>query len=103
MNNLPHHELSIGYIEQCVKERVNTKCIGLQIDNHLKWKNPVDQMIPKLCGTCYAVRSVVHISNINTLKSIYIAYFHSIGNDGIIFWGNLSNSAKIFTLQNKML
>jgi hypothetical protein len=34
-------------------------------------------MIPKLRGLCHAHRSIVHISNINTQKSIYYAYFHS--------------------------
>jgi hypothetical protein len=38
-----------------------------------------------------------------TLKSIYFAYFHSIIKYGIIFWGNSSNSKKIFTLQNKII
>jgi hypothetical protein len=36
---------------------VNTKLLGLQIDNHLNLKNHVDQTIPKLSGACYAVRS----------------------------------------------
>jgi len=58
-------------------------------------------MIPMLSGACYAVRSMVHISNINSLKSIYYAYFHSITKYGIIFWGNSSNSGKIFTVQKK--
>jgi hypothetical protein len=44
-----------------------------------------------------------HISNINTLKSIYFAYFHSIVQYGIIFGGNSSNSRKIFTLQKKTI
>jgi IS1 family transposase len=60
-------------------------------------------MIPKLSGACYAVRSMFHISNINTLKSIYFAYFHSIVQYGIIFWGNSSNSRKISTLQKKII
>jgi hypothetical protein len=42
-----------------------------------------------------------HISNINTLKSIYYAYFHSVTKYGIIFWSNSSNSGKIFMLQKK--
>jgi len=33
-------------------------------------------MIPKLSGACYAARLMYHISNINTLKSIYYAHFH---------------------------
>jgi hypothetical protein len=53
-------------------------------------------MIPELSGACYAVRLMLHISNINTLKSIYFAYFHSIIKYGIIFWGNSSTSSKIF-------
>jgi len=43
---------------------------------------------------------MVHMSNINTLKSIY---FHSVIKYGIIFWGDLSNSGKIFTLQKKIV
>jgi len=59
-------------------------------------------MIPVWSGACHAVRSMVHVSNISTLKSIYYAYFHSIIKYGIIFWGNSSNSGKIFTLQMKI-
>jgi len=32
-------------------------------------------MIPKLHGSRHVLRSIVHISNINTLKSIYYVYF----------------------------
>jgi hypothetical protein len=59
-------------------------------------------MIPKLSGAYYAVRLTVHVSYINTLKSIYNAYFHYIIRYGIIFWGNSSDSGQIFTLQNKI-
>jgi len=41
---------------------------------------------------------MVHISNINTMNSIYYADFHSIIKYGIFFGGNSSNSGKIFTL-----
>ena len=46
---------------------------------------------------------MVHISNINTLKSIYYPHFDSIIKYGIILEGNSSNSVKIFTLQNKIV
>jgi len=82
---------------------VNTKFLGLQIDNNINWKNRIEEMIPNLIGTCYAVRSMVHISNINTLKTIYYADFHSVIKYGIIFWGNSSNSGKIITLQEKII
>ena len=65
-------------------------------------KNHIDQMIPKISGA-YAGRSVVHISNITTFKSIYFTYFHCIIKYGIIFWGNSSNSDKILALQKKIV
>jgi hypothetical protein len=70
-NTLSHSLLHTGYKEKCIEETVNTKCLGLQIDNHLNWKNHIEQMIAKLSGSCYAIRLMVHISDINTLKSIY--------------------------------
>ena len=60
-------------------------------------------MIPKLSGACYAIRLMVHINNINTLKSIFYEHFHSLIKYGIIFWGTYSNSRKIFTLQKKIV
>ena len=60
-------------------------------------------MVPKLRGACYAMMSVVYISNINAFKSVYCAHFHSVIKCGIIFWGNSSNSGKIFTLQKKII
>jgi hypothetical protein len=71
-----------------VEESVNTKFLGLRIDNNLNWKNHIDQLVPKLSGACYAVRSMLHISNIDTLKSIYFAYFHFLMKYGIILGGN---------------
>jgi len=60
-------------------------------------------MTPKLSTTFQAARSMVHIININTLKSIYYAYLHSITKYGIIFLGHSSNSGKLFTLQKKFM
>jgi len=60
-------------------------------------------MIPKLTGACYAAKSMVHISNINSVTSIYCTYFYSFIIHGLIFWGNSSNSGKIFTLQKKII
>jgi hypothetical protein len=101
-NNLSRCTLHVGYKEQYIEETVSTDFFCLQIDNHLNWKNHVEQMISKLSGPCYAGRSMVHSRNTNTLKSIYYAYFHSIIKYGIIFCGNSSNSGKIFALQRKV-
>jgi hypothetical protein len=91
----PQHTLSIDYKEKCVDGSVNTKFLALKIDNCLNLKSHIDQLGPKLSDACYAVCSISHISNIDSLKSIYSAYFHSILKYGIIFWGNSCNRKKI--------
>ena len=96
--NSSHSTLHSGYKEKYTEETVNTKCLGLQINNHIQWKNHNEQMIPKLSAACYAVWPMVYISKINTLKSIYYAYFHSIIKCGTIFWGTSSNREKTLTL-----
>ena len=58
-------------------------------------------MIPKLSGTCYAIKLMVHISNINTLRSIYCAYFHSVIHYGIIFGGVTLPTVGRFSLYKK--
>ena len=63
--NSSHFTLHVGYKEKYVEETVNTKFLGLPIDNHINWKNHIEQMIPKLSGAWYAIRLMVHISNIN--------------------------------------
>jgi len=68
-----HSTLCIGYTEKYIEETVNTKFLGLQTDNHLNWKNHTEKTSPKLSGEHDAVRSMVNISNTNTLKKIYYA------------------------------
>ena len=91
-NNSSYSTIHITYKETYLEEAINTKFLGLQIDNHLSWKSHIEQMIPKL-------RPMIHNSHINTLKPIYYTYFQSITKYRIILWGNSSNSGKIFTLQ----
>jgi hypothetical protein len=69
---------------------------------NINWKAHIDQLIPKLSGACYAARSLLHISNTDKLNSISFAYFHMLIKYGIIFWGNSSDSKKVFTQQKKI-
>jgi hypothetical protein len=71
--NSPHSTFHITYKKEYIEDTLNTIFLGLQIDNHINWKNNTEETIPKLSGACYAIRLMVHISNKNTLKSIYYA------------------------------
>ena len=85
-----------------IEETVNTKFLGWQINNNINLKNHTEEIIAKLSTACYSIRSVVHINNINTLKSNYFVYSHSVIKYGIILSGNSFNNGKIFTLQKKI-
>ena len=101
--NSPHSALTISYKDRHIEAALSLKFRGMQLDNHLNWKDHIDQILPKLSTACYAVRQMHHICDENTKKSIYFAYFHSIIKYGIIFWGNSSNNKEVFTLQKKVI
>jgi hypothetical protein len=47
-NNSPQYPLSTGYNGKYIEESVNTNFLGVQIYNHLNWKNHIDQLVPRL-------------------------------------------------------
>jgi hypothetical protein len=47
-NNFQQYVLNIEYSGKYIEESVNTKFLGLQIDNHISWSNHIDKLIPKL-------------------------------------------------------
>ena len=67
--NQPYYELTVSYKGKCIGA-VNLKCLGIQIDNHLAWRNHIDQIIPKLSIACYMVRQMYHICKNDKLRSI---------------------------------
>jgi hypothetical protein len=99
--NSLHSTLNIGNKERYIEDVVNKKILGLQIDNHINWKNHTEQMIQKLSGTYYATRLPDHISNSQTLKSIYYAYFHSIIKYRIFFGGTLPTLGRFSLYQRQ--
>jgi hypothetical protein len=97
--NMP---LQLYYSNEVLYDAMNITFLGLEIDKFLNWKIHVKSMLPKLGKACFAIRNMKFCSNIETLRMIYYAHFHSIMKYGIIFWGN-SPDAKIFLLQKRIL
>ena len=61
-----HSRLHIGYKQKYIEETNNSKFLGSEIDNHMKWKKRIKQGIYKLNGAGYVVQSVVCISNLHS-------------------------------------
>ena len=79
----------------------NIKFLGLELDKNISWKNHVQQIIPKLSSACYLVRRMYPCCTLETLKMIYFAYFHTVMEYGIIFWGISVGSKSIFNIKKE--
>jgi len=51
--NSAHSAIHLVYREKNTEETVNTRFVGLQIDNHKNWKNHIEEMIPKWSMLCH--------------------------------------------------
>ena len=81
----------------------NTKFLGLELDKHVNWKNHVRKILARLSGACYLIRRLYTSCNINTLRMIYFASFHSIMEYSIMFWGTSGESRRIFLQQKRII
>jgi hypothetical protein len=95
--------LHINLNNKQTETTLNTKFLGLIIDNALSWKAHIDYIVPKLSTACYAIRFLKSFLSPNDLRMIYFSYMHSIITYGIIFWGNSPHSKTIFKFQKKAI
>jgi hypothetical protein len=65
--------LAIEYADKFIEATISAKFLGMQINNHLIWKNHVDQILPKLGAACFAFRRLFHTLNIDVLRMVYFA------------------------------
>ena len=70
-----HVPLDIYYKDNVVK---STKFLGMHIDNHMNWKNYVEQILPKLSAACFSIRDLIHTLNPGILCMVYFVNFHSV-------------------------
>jgi hypothetical protein len=86
-----------------INETDSLKFLGLELDKFLKWKNHNDKLLPRLSSLCFSTRSMSSYCDITTIKMIYFAYFHSLLEYGIAFWGNSTESVKVSKLQKRAI
>jgi len=95
--------LKIGFNNNFITNSSYAKFLGVTMNNTLYWNNHIDLLMKKLSTTCYMIRNAKTYMSALSLKVIYYAFFHSAMGYGIIFWGNLSHSSKIFRIQKKAI
>jgi hypothetical protein len=86
-----------------IREVCHIKFIGLEIDNMLFWNLHIDTVVNKLTRVSFMIRLVKLCMSLFSLIMIYYLLFHSTLLYGIIFWGQASNSKRLFLLQKRVL
>jgi hypothetical protein len=77
----------------------NTKFLGLTFDKTLSWRTHIDTIISKLSSASFVMRVVKPFLSLDSLKTVYYSFFHSVMTYGLIFWGNSHHTNIIFRLQ----
>jgi hypothetical protein len=80
----------------------NIKFLWLELDKCMNWKNHIDKILPRMSSAGYAFRSTYYFSCVTGHIIFYFAYFHSVMEYGIIFWGNSKERKRVFQLQKKI-
>ena len=95
--------LQVEYLSKSITGADNIKFLGLELDKNMSWKNHIQLILPKLSSACYLVRKLYPCCELNTIKIIYFAYFHSVMEYGVMFWGASVESKKILQLQKRII
>ena len=81
----------------------NTKFLGMNIDEHLKWQAHLQELKVKLSKAIFGIRKIREISDEKTALMTYYALFHSVLSYGIMTWGNCPNLLEILRIQKKAI
>lgn len=84
-----------------IEQVVETKFLGLFIDNSLSWEAHVDCLCKKLSSMCFLIYRLAQVSTKNVMLSYYYAGIYSRIKYGILFWGCSHHILRIFRLQKK--
>jgi hypothetical protein len=102
-NHYSNDIIQSAYDIKGITNATEARFLGLTLDNTLSWKKHIEQVVSKMCSTCYALLNIKSVVKQDTLKMIYFAHIHSLLSYGIILWGNSSYAKKVFIIQKKSM
>lgn len=78
-----------------------TTFLGITIDSRLQWGPHIDCLSKKLGSAIFAIKRIRQITDIETARLIYFAYFQSIMSYGLLLWGAAADVNIVFILQKR--
>lgn len=98
-----YYPKSITYRNTVVSISECVKFLGVHIDSFMKYHSHVEEVNKKLKSVIFALRILRDQVDVDVLKTVYYAMFHSQLSYGIIFWGSSSGAHQIMRTQKSAL
>ncbi|CAG9814003.1 unnamed protein product [Phaedon cochleariae] len=86
-----------------IQGRTTVKFLGIHIDEKLDWKNHIHNLNKKLCSATFAIYTIRKNIGIESAITVYYAYFYSLVQYGIEFWGHSVDVNSTFVIQKRAL
>lgn len=99
----PSININIQHGNNIIEEVVNTKFLGLIIDQKLNWESHIDTLCKKISKSAYALHTLSSIVYMDALLTAYYGLVESHLRYGIIFWGNSSGRETAFKAQKRCI
>lgn len=94
---------NISYTNTNFEVTENCKFLGIFLDRKLSWINHIENLKSRLGSAIFVLKKLRFTLNLKTLLMVYHAYFGSIIQYGIQFWGNSCHIKIILKLQKKAI
>lgn len=86
-----------------IKGSTNVKFLGIHVDERLDWKEHIYCLNKKLCKATYAIATIRKNIGTEAAMTTYYAYFYSIIQYGIEFWGHAVDIDSTLIIQKRAL
>lgn len=86
-----------------VRSQENVRFLGVHIDQSLSWKHHVECLNKSLCSAIYAIKTTRLNIGRDVAVTVYYAYFYSLLQYGIEFWGVSVDAGSAFLLQKRAI
>lgn len=96
-------QLVLSNGNQTLKSTDTIMFLGIGVDSRLDWKFHIDNLASHMSKYVYALKILSQQINCETAFIAYHAYVHSRIRYGIIFWGNSTDTNRIFVLQKRCI
>jgi hypothetical protein len=74
-----------------INYKEHTNFLGVWLDKNLKWTVHTQQLANKLGKICFVLRVINRVAGLDTVRTLYYAYFHSLLYGLVFFWDNSGN------------